>query len=117
MNADQGYAILAGKCRTICEAIANAHPEFALVRGHYFCPRWGVLRAHWWLKTSDGVIYDPTREQFPSMGEGEYTEFNGMCECAQCLKQVPEAEAVIAENGNYAFCSDKCYAKYVGVDL
>lgn len=46
-------------------------PELTLVRGHYVCPIWG-LREHWWLVDSAGVVVDPTAEQFPSKGWGEY---------------------------------------------
>lgn len=112
MNSDQGYRLLAGKCQTICEAIAVAHPEFRLVRGHYFCPMWNRDRGHWWLEC-DGVVYDPTRDQFPSKGSGVYTEFRGMVSCAECGKQVKEDDAEI--EGNYAFCSSLCHGRFVGV--
>lgn len=78
-DPEQGYRLLAGKCESVCRAIAAAHPEFRLVRGHYFCPVWNRDRAHWWLEAEDGTVYDPTRDQFPSKGAGTYKEFDGVC--------------------------------------
>lgn len=61
-----------------------------------------------------GYIYDPTREQFLRAGTvGEYVEFNGIIDCAECGKQVPEEKAQI--DGNYAYCSGRCYANFVGI--
>lgn len=112
MDKDDGYRLLAGKCLTICNAIAQACPEFTLVRGHYFCPIWNKDRAHWWLQSSDGVIFDPTREQFPSCGQGTYTPFDGFIECSECGKKVLEKDADI--EGKYAFCSYTCNGRFVG---
>ncbi len=112
MNANDGYRLLAGKCHTICEAIAKVDDEWTLTRGHYVCPQWGT-RSHWWLKAKDGTIYDPTVDQFPAPRRGEYVEFTGIVECAQCGKEMPEADASF--DSNYAFCSGACHGYFVGV--
>lgn len=111
MKHNDGYRLLAGKCKEICEAISKTNDEWTLVRGHYDCPIWGE-RAHWWLVAKDGTIYDPTVFQFPS-SIGEYIPFNGMVGCAECGKEMPEAEASF--ESNYAFCSTQCHMRFVGL--
>ena len=81
---DNGY----GQCHEATEAMAQAFPELSTVRGHYECPIWGT-REHWWLVAPDGRIVDPTVEQFPSKGIGEYTPLDEEAEepvgkCANC---------------------------------
>ena len=44
---------------------------------------------------------------------GTYTEFNGQVTCAECGKQLPEEEASF--ESNYAFCSSRCFGRFVGV--
>lgn len=111
MNPDDGYRMLAGKCKKICESIAAVDPGWRLVRGHYVCPFWGS-RAHWWLESTDGVIYDPTVFQFPS-SIGDYEEFDGVVECAECGKRMKEEDASF--DSNYAFCSGECNMRFVGL--
>jgi hypothetical protein len=72
------YHILRGSCWGACREMLRTFPELKLVRGH-------VLRGtrpelsedpsedlgldpgdgHWWLETKEGLIVDPTSEQFP----------------------------------------------------
>lgn len=47
-------------------------PELIRVRGHYIDCLLGD-RPHWWLKTKDGEIVDPTASQF---NPGDYEEFD-----------------------------------------
>jgi hypothetical protein len=110
------YAKYRGKCRSMSEAAVAADPTLRLVRGHYFCPIYGQ-QAHWWTVRPDGTIYDPTALQFPSNGHGEYVEFDGWHDCAECGKKIREEDAAIGGNGHYAFCSGKCYARFVGVEV
>lgn len=107
------YQKFRGKCKEMSEAAVLADPTLTLVRGHYFCPCWCTEEPHWWTTRPDGTIYDPTKDQFPSKGNGIYTKFNGICECANCGKEVPEAEASI--DGRYAFCSTLCNMSFVGL--
>jgi hypothetical protein len=113
VSPDEGYKLFRGRCKELSEAACAADPTLTLVRGHYFCPLWNTDEQHWWCVKPDGTIVDPTREQFPSKGGGIYTPFNGMCECAECGTEVPEEKAVI--EGRYAFCSSKCFGRFVGV--
>lgn len=112
MNHDDGYRLLAGHCKSICDAIASVRKEWTPVRGHYVCPFWGE-RAHWWLVSKDGVIYDPTVDQFPVPHVGEYIPFNGIVACSECGKEMPESEASF--ESNYAFCSVACHMRFVGL--
>lgn len=112
MNNNDGYKYLAGKCYTICKAISDVHPEFLLTRGHYFCPFWNENRQHWWLEINN-IIFDPTKEQFPSKGAGIYKKFDGICECSECKVKMKEENTL--KDGRYIFCSSECYKKFVGL--
>lgn len=112
-DPNEGYRKFRGKCKELSEAACAADPKLRLVRGHYFCPVWGTNEQHWWTVRPDGTIHDPTKDQFPSRGLGDYEEFDGMVTCAECGKQVPEGEAEFASR--YAFCSGRCYGRFVGV--
>lgn len=101
-----------GKCKKMSEELVEKDPSLRLVRGHYYCPIWGE-QGHWWCEKKDGSIVDPTKDQFPSKGLGEYIEFNGIVECAQCEKQMNE-EDVENFDGRYAFCSYACYGHFIG---
>jgi hypothetical protein len=97
-----------GKCYDWSCDMADAFPELRLVRGHYYCTAWGE-RAHWWLVAPDGSIVDPTAEQFPSRGAGEYIELDLNApvptgKCLNCGELVYQGDSV---------CSPECYAATV----
>lgn len=113
MTLVHDYHKYAGTCKEACETLLLTRPELRLVRGHYHCPMWGA-REHWWLQDGEGAIVDPTVEQFPTLGAGaEYVEFDGNCSCEQCGTSVKEEKAVF--HGSYAFCSDACILRCVGL--
>lgn len=104
---------LRGKCKELSEEAVKKDPTLTLVRGWYDCPIWGE-QSHWWTVRKDGTIFDPTRKQFPSGGIAQfYRPFTGFLYCAECGKEIPEEEADI--DGNYAFCSDMCHGRFIGV--
>lgn len=105
------YLKYRGKCKEMAEAAVVADPSLTLVRGHYHCLLWGKQQ-HWWAKRPNSEIIDPTKNQFPSKGAGEYVEFDGHIECSNCGKSITEDEADI--EGNYAFCSYRCHGQFVG---
>lgn len=109
------YEKYRGKCKELSEQACAADPTLVLVRGYYFCPMWNRNEPHWWCIREDGTIYDPSKDQFPSKGLGTYTPFNGMVECAECGKQMTEDEAQF--ESNYAFCSGRCFGRFVGVSV
>jgi hypothetical protein len=94
------YLNFRGKCKEMSEALVKSDPTLTLVRGHYDCPSWG-LQPHWWTKGQNGNIQDPTVNQFPSRGIGEYIEFDGNVECSNCGKTKKEAD--MRFDSNYAF--------------
>lgn len=96
-----GYA----KCQEYTCGMHAVFPELIICKGFYHCPTWGS-RTHWWLKTMDGEIVDPTKNQFPSKGRYVYTELTeediaklptGVC--ANCGEEAYEGEM---------FCSGEC---------
>lgn len=113
MSRDDNYIKYRGRCKEYCEQAVAEDPTLRLVRGYYYCPIWKSKEAHWWTERPDGTIHDPTRMQFPSEGMGDYQEFDGHIECAECLKRVAEEDAVVY--GNYAFCCGTCCARFVGL--
>lgn len=113
MTPDEGYKIFRGRCLELSQAAVDADPTLTLVRGHYYCPIWNTVEQHWWTVRQDGAIFDPTKDQFPSKGLGAYEPFDGTVDCAECGKSVKEEEASI--EGRYAFCSDFCHGRFVGV--
>ena len=106
------YQKYRGKCKEFSEALCEQDPTLKLVRGHYIDWYWGE-QAHWWCEKPDGTIIDPTKDQFPSKGNGEYIPFNGMVSCEQCGKVVHEDDAYI--DGHHAMCSYKCYGRLIGM--
>ena len=106
------YTKYRGNCKVLSEKAIKEDPTLTLVRGFYHCPFWGKQH-HWWTKRPDGTIYDPTKDQFPSKGIGEYEEFDGIVECETCHKKIEEEYAII--QSKYAFCSQKCFGIFVGV--
>ena len=97
------------------EAALLAAPTLTLVRGHYYCPVWNIEEPHWWCVKPDGTIVDPTALQFGSKGLGIYTPFDGIVPCSECGKPMSDEEAIFASN--YAFCSNRCYGRFVGLEM
>ncbi len=83
-----------------------------MIRGHYVCWMWGE-QPHWWCVRPDGSVFDPTRKQFPSKGNGEYIEFDGSVSCDNCGKEGREDE--FRYESNYKFCSVACNMRFVGL--
>jgi hypothetical protein len=96
---------LYGKCREYAEQAVRENPLLRLVRGYYHCPIWGK-RHHWWTVKPDGKIYDPTEDQFPSKGIGEYEEFDGYIICEKCGTRQLEEKAQFV--GSHSYCSYEC---------
>lgn len=107
------YREFRGQCLPLCKALIAGDASLRLVRGHYFCPVWHSAEPHWWCEKPDGTVVDPSCRQFPSNGRGCYEEFNGVVECSNCGKRMLEAEADF--ESNYAFCSDVCHMRFVGL--
>lgn len=106
------YEKYRGKCKEMSEELARQNLGFEVVKGWYTCPIWG-RQEHWWCKDSSGRIHDETKNQFPSKGIGEYEEYQGICICEECGKEVAEKDVI--PMGRYATCSDLCARRLVGV--
>lgn len=96
-----------GKCHEYCLEMQKVFPELQLVRGHYYCLIWGK-REHWWLKINDTVV-DPTKDQFPTKGTGNYIELDS---------NEPEPTGRCPNCGEYCYdnkylCSDYCEKSYL----
>lgn len=113
-----------GKCADYVSNLIENDPSLTAVRGHYLCYQDNESYPHWWAVDEQGKIIDPTAKQFRSNGHGYYEEFSGTVECSQCGKEMvladhddplAETEQIIGGNGNYIFCGDICYGKFVGV--
>jgi hypothetical protein len=96
---------LRGKCKVLSELAVSADSSLKLVKGWYDCPFWG-RQEHWWAIRANGEVVDPTKDQFPSGGEGEYVPFSGFYYCKQCGEEVLEENVV--PYGHHVFCSDTC---------
>ena len=82
-------------CREATEEMAAAFPDLERVRGHYHCPDLGK-RPHWWLLDPNGVIVDPTADQFPSGGSGAYEAWD---------ESQPEPTGKCPNCGDYSYGS------------
>jgi len=107
MGNTDGLCPLYGNCAEITLAMGRQFPGLQRVRGHYMCPVWGE-RAHWWMVDANGNVVDPTADQFPSRGTGEYIpwvegaqEPTGMC---------PNCGGAVYDGGTV--CSENCYVEF-----
>lgn len=112
MSDETDYTRYRGKCKELSEVAVAADSSLTLVRGWYYDPFWGE-QMHWWTKRPDGTIFDPTKDQFPSKGLGEYREFDGYYECEQCGKKVAEEKMIPC--GSHPCCSQRCAFALVGM--
>ena len=65
----------AGLCQSRSREMQKAFPELILCRGYYSSPVDGTP-SHWWLKTKEGEIVDPTARQFVMGTMGSYEEYD-----------------------------------------
>ena len=113
LTYNENYIKYRGKCKEYVEALIAENLTLRAVRGYYYCPIWNKDEPHWWAVDTEGNIIDPTVKQFPSAGAGIYTEFNGICSCSNCGKEIKEEDALF--DSNYVFCSGTCRLRFVGL--
>lgn len=70
------FAVM-GRCASATAAMVAEFPELLRVRGHY------QNHPHWWCKTSDGRVVDPTAAQF--YPGGTYVEYHGPDPYGKCM--------------------------------
>lgn len=107
------YTKYRGRCKELSVAACESDLTLTLVRGTYWCPVWNKEEHHWWTVRTDGTIYDPSAQQFPSNGMGTYTPFDGFAACSECGNKIAEEAAYI--DGRFAFCDSTCYCRFVGI--
>lgn len=104
-----------GKCEEAVTEMKAAFPELEVVRGHALCPPPWNVRGHWWLKTKDGTIVDPTAAQFTA-GIFSYEEWHegdpvelGICrDCGEPIWGDPKTF-----EGSTDFCDEACANRYM----
>lgn len=98
-----------GNCLTVTKKMQEAFPELTTVYGNYYCLVWGK-RWHQWLVTPAGEIVDPTAQQFPSRGTGEYVARTQnelpVGKCANCGEEY-------YEHYDGTVCSERCGNEFV----
>jgi hypothetical protein len=110
-----------GQCKSAAELMKNEFPELTVTNGFIEDAMWGQ-REHWWLKTPDGEVVDPTRSQFTCVLS--YTEVDGSHPsrnyergtCANC----GEHYYIGKDYDDRTVCSSRCwkaYASYLMGDL
>jgi hypothetical protein len=63
-------------CAMFTRHMAERFPELKRVAGFYQNPEGASHGEHWWLETADGIIVDPTADQWPSLGTGTYVRYD-----------------------------------------
>ncbi len=97
-----------GRCAEVTQQMVEEFPELMRVRGHYYDLVWGE-REHWWCVDPFGEIVDPTKDQFPTKGTGEYVLW---------VEGTPEPTGMCPNCGEYCYdgrslCSDNCEIAYL----
>ena len=106
--------------------MVEAHPELRRVRGYYKHPDVGSI-GHWWCKTVDGEIIDPTAAQFPQGGTYQEwqdgVDFDPIGKCLECGELIwnpgesPYEKDIEQEyvelNPDRDFCCEECRISYV----
>jgi hypothetical protein len=92
-----------GNCKKAVEQMKSEFPELTITNGFVFDAMWGE-RAHWWLKTEDNSIIDPTFNQFPALVDYNEIDDNhparnypeARChECGERYYETPELKGVM----------------------
>lgn len=110
------YNVLTGLCGSISRKMIENFPELRLARG-YFIDDYGAKHSHWWCVSSDGIIIDPTVDQFKSNFEisaARYEEYDelkhgplpiGRCyDCGSYIYAEDQGEDYSSSN----FCNIEC---------
>jgi len=65
-----------GKCKQACERMVEAFPELIITNGFIDMVSSTKEILHWWCKTQDNEIVDPTVHQYETGGIFEYGEID-----------------------------------------
>ena len=106
---DINVEIPLNNCESYSQDMLKAFPELIRVRGHYD----EIIRGkipHWWLKTTEGLIIDPTKDQFSGPNipffyeEHDESKPEPTCKCPNC--------GGFCYDGNTC-CSKNCHNEYL----
>lgn len=106
-------------CKEASEAMSQEFPELVVTNGLIQVGDEEKKRTHWWLKTKDGKVIDPTAHQYKIFGMAvlEYQEINddhdlrkfSQGRCHNC------GEPYFIGKDNWhdsTVCSSKCFKEY-----
>jgi hypothetical protein len=103
-----------GKCRAAVTEMCAAFPELREVRGHLYCS-WGQ-RAHAWCETPEGLVVDPTQDQFPDIYHYEEWRPGDKVTIGKCMDCGVEIQEPIFDLNEIPprreFCNDFCYRNF-----
>jgi hypothetical protein len=104
------HSSLLGMCRQATNEMKTAFPELHIVRGHVYTT-WGQ-RGHFWCKTDDDEIVDPTAAQFSLIFD--YEEWKPgtpvrIGKCMNCGEEIWEpVESLDGPIPHKSSCSAEC---------
>jgi hypothetical protein len=102
-----------GLCAEAVKLMKAEYPELEITNGFVEDAFWGK-REHWWLKTPDGAVIDPTKAQFPAIISYEEVDNSHPVRnyprgrCANC----GEMYYVGKDYNDNTVCSSKCFRAY-----
>lgn len=103
---------VAGTCMKASKAMAKEFPELTVVRG-FVRSFDGEPHQHWWCKTEDGKIVDPTRQQFLAIEPITYQEVSDEDIHKSYHGRCPNCGEYFASEDYRTCCSDQCDQDYI----
>jgi hypothetical protein len=113
--ASQPHRFVRGKCKEAVEQMHQDFPELRKACGfvHWAIPSRPIQDQHWWCVSPEGIVVDPTAEQFRhSVSEPRYEELDmnsvedrariPIGKCMGC------GEATYPTSPAHNFCSELC---------
>ncbi len=98
-----------GRCKQESKRLARAFPELTMVRGTVqILGKYGTqhTQTHWWCKTADGEIVDPTKHQFAKVWG-----YDEVANATEPVARCPNCGDYFQDSGGV--CSDVCHKQYM----
>lgn len=102
------HKICAGLCFSATSLMLQSFPELIHVRGYVYDIN-NRKHSHWYLKTIDDEIIDPTAGQFVIIGDASFLRYEEYFESID--GKLPTGKCIDCGNMIYndkLFCNDKC---------
>ena len=108
-----------GKCKGLCEKMAQVFPELEVRKGLFHSLAWGD-RQHFWLRDRNGTIVDPAGKQHPDgswfpENDAQYSDMTNM-EDEEIMQVVPTGKCMDCGEPTYggkSMCSEACERSYM----